>query len=163
MSMKLKRVLKDMTPRQRCAVVYPIADTGTIPHARHHRRNGGVQSILTFDVAEISSLKGADLATVGRALDGWYAVWHARVSMHPVTHVDDWDAATIENAKGVVMRCVAGVGIDEVEVHNGSDLQSIHVYKWATHEEIQLSAHELLGKGFAELREEQAAKVKAKP
>ena len=153
MSMRLQKLKKDMTPRQRCAIVYPIADSGALPHARHHRRNGNVQSILTLDVAEIGKLKGATKDILARSLDGWYGIWHARVSMHPVTHLDEWDEITIGQAKLAMMRCVGGVGIEDgVEVHNGADLQSIHVYKWATLDELKLSLEELLGKSFADLK-----------
>ena len=143
---------KSMTPRQRCAVAYPIANTAITPHVRHHRRNGTIDSILTFDVSEISKLEDADDETVARAVDGWFAVWHARVSMNPYRHLKTWPKPTISRAKTIMLGLMKRVGIEEgIEIHNGSDLHSVHVYKWATHAEIRL-AMESTGAKFAEMK-----------
>ena len=142
--------IKDkMKPRQRCAIANPVVDDSEL-HPRHHKINGYVQSIMTFEIAEASSVGQVDAEFVARCVGGKFYRWHARASMLPVRHVDTWPKPTIANAQGVLKRLLDGVGEDEdVRVRNGSDLNSIHVYKWATHEEIGLAEKEL-GHKFGE-------------
>lgn len=143
------RKSSNLTPRQRCAISNPTLDSTEDPHARHHKRSGNVQSILTFEVAELDSLKDEPDDEIpddvlARGINGWFAVWHGRVATHPVSHVDKWDSITTARAEGVLKRVVESVGLeDSIEVHNGADLKSIHVYKWATHDELRLAQAEL--------------------
>ena len=128
---------KKMTPRQRCAIVFPVTDSGALPHTRHIRRNGNIDSILTFDVAEVESLEEATPEILARSAMGWFGVWHARVSMYPIRELRAWNKPSIDRAQVTLMRLVNGVGIEhDLEVHNGADLRSIHVYKWATPDEL---------------------------
>lgn len=155
-----ENIKKRMTPRQQIAVSNPIADPGAIPHPRHHRRNGNVQSYLTFDVSEISSLDGEEdeiAEIVERSVEGWYGAWHARVSHSPVRRLDAWSPKFIEAGKAILLGIMVRVGMDiNPEIHNGSDLKSVHVWKWATHEELQLARAEA-GMSFEDLRKAQIA------
>lgn len=151
-----KKLLKAMTPRQQFAVKNPIADTTIIPDAGYKRLNGNIGSILTFDVAEVSKLEGAPEEIVERAVDGWFAVWHGRVTAMDRKHIpkplDDWDRIETAKAEGIITRLVSSIGRKEdIEVHNGSDLKSIHVYKWATPAELRMAEH-LIGKTFLALK-----------
>ena len=72
-----------------------------------------------------------------RSVEGWIGVWHARVSMHPARDLNAWNTPSTDRAKDIIMRLVAGVGLDhDIEVRNGSDMKSIHVHKWATPAEV---------------------------
>ena len=154
-----EKTKKKMTPRQRTAISNPIADPGVVPHLRHHRQNGNVQSYLTFDVSEISSLTGSD-ELESRSIDGWCGVWHARVSHSPVRNLEAWSPKFIEAGKLALMNMLARVGVELcTEVHNGSDSKSVHVYKWATMEELQIAIDEA-GCSLSELQSSQIAEAR---
>lgn len=145
-------IFKALTPRQKCAIANAVhAKDPSTPDPRHHRVNGNVQSILTFEVNELASLKGHGDDEANRAVDGWFGIWHGRVSTHPVSLLDDWDRLTTAKAEGVITGFLSRAGLDgDAEVHPGSDGKSIHVYKWATHGEIAI-AKDRLGKEFSEM------------
>lgn len=144
---------KSMTPRQRCAISHPVvSDPDSETHARHLNRHRGTQAILTLEVSHLTSFKDYNESLIARSVDGWLAAWHARVSMRPVRHVDLWPTRFTDNACRILKDLLEGVGVDgDFEFHNGSDLQSIHVYKWSTHEEIRLAEKEL-GRSFEDAK-----------
>ena len=133
-----------LTPRQRCAVRHPVASSTVPPHARHIKRNGNIQTTLTFDLAPLESLIEDDVPLpdeiVERAINGWFGVWHGSVTTFPITHTHAWCTLTTAKAEGVLKRLCASVGIKETaEVHLSSDEKSIHVYRWATLDELAIA------------------------
>jgi len=130
---------KSITPRQRAAIYHPIPSASAEPlHVRHVKRNGNIDSILTFDVMELGAITQMVKEDIlNRSVEGWIGVWHARVSMHPARDLKAWNTPSTDRAKDIIMRLVAGVGFDhDIEVRNGSDMKSIHVHKWATPAEV---------------------------
>lgn len=145
-------IFKALTPRQKCSIANVVhANDLSTPNPKHHRINGNIQSILTFEVNELSALKGHGEDESSRAVDGWFGIWHGRVSAFPVEDLKSWDRLTTAKAEGVISRLLLRVGIDEdAEVHPGSDGKSVHVHKWATHDELKI-AKDRLGGEFSEL------------
>lgn len=145
-------IFKALTPRQRCSISDALhANDQSVPDPRHHRINGSIQSILTFEVNELARLIGHGDDERDRSVDGWFGIWHGRVSTHPVSLVDGWDSLTTAKAEGIITRLLSRAGLDEdTEIHLGSDEKSIHFYKWATHQELAI-AEKRLGKKFAKM------------
>ena len=145
-------LFKALTPRQKCSIANVVhANDLSTPDPRHHRINGNIQSILTFEVNELSALKGHGDDEENRSVDGWFGIWHGRVSSFPVSDLKSWDSLTTAKAEGVISRLLLRVGIDDdVEVHPGSDGKSVHVHKWATHDELKIAKNRL-GCEFSEL------------
>ncbi len=142
---------EDMTPRQRCAIANPVvSDKDSATHPRHHKVSGYVQSILTFEIEDASTLGAVSESDMNRCLDGWFGKWHARVSMHPVRHVKTWPKKTTKKAELTLLTLLFDVGeTDGIKFRHGSDLCSVHVEKWATHEEVRLAEKEF-GHAFEE-------------
>lgn len=128
---------KKLTPRQRCAIANPLGGDKKEFHARFHKRNGNLQSVLVFHM-----FVGDDVPTqlVGRADDdGRAAVWHAFIGQHPEKPIDKWSSNDKRRARTTVMGLVAKVGEGEARSSAGSDGDTIHVYKLATIEEIAMA------------------------
>lgn len=142
-----EEIFKSLTPRQRCSVSHVIhIDDLSTPNPMHHRVNGNIQSILTFEVRELASLEGHGEDESSRSIDGWFGVWHGRVSAYPVLDLKQWDSLTTAKAEGIITRLLQRVGINEAtEVHPGSDEKSVHVYKWSTHAELKIAKARLGG------------------
>lgn len=139
--MKNRNIKKQMTPRQRCAILNPFVDGSDI-HPRYHRRTGHIQTILTFDVIDVDEFEGPDKAKAEeRSLDGWVGFWNARVTLFPSVKFDKWKPDQVRQARTAVQRLVARVGITEdVEITPGEGSDTIHVMKWATVDEVRTAS-----------------------
>lgn len=124
-----------MTPRQRCALLNPVKNGRVHLHERHYRRNGYLQSILTFD---LFSDPGYQKKFQDYIYNGNIGVWHGRVSHFPAKPIDDWGSITIRKAKIVVTRLVNNVGDPkgELKFSPGKEDQSFHVFTVGTKEEV---------------------------
>ncbi len=120
------------TPRQRCALAFPIESDGEL-HPRYHRRTGGYQSILTFDLRrppEDFSIAGVELVS------GQVGMWHGRVSTFPVKDLAAWTPQELGKARQMAQRLVANIGQGSWDHRNAADNQARRIFRWATLSEV---------------------------
>lgn len=134
-----------MTPRQRCAVAFPVADVKAPVHPRHYRVMAPFQTILTFDMFPDEHLP-ENLKE--RAINGRCGVWHARISTFPGKKIEDWQAADRTRGSKMLQRLLSQVGIDgKDEIAMGNDGISMHAYRWASTSEVAQAIRASEGKG----------------
>lgn len=136
------------TPRQRAAICWPCDRSRGSEHPRYHKRNGGWQSILTFDLMPAPP-HDADCDTLDDVHVGYpcsceieprpRASWHARATTWPVVGLDMWTPKQRKDVKAVLRRLLKNVGVGELDIHKGGEepvSMSIHFYREATMSEI---------------------------
>lgn len=155
------KVAGKLTPRQKTAIAHPCLRARGSEHARYHRRNGGWQSILTFDLFPPPEPAKDATCTCDSLLEnfpgstreevkddcplhqydnrGDTGVWHARCTTFPVRRLGDWTQDEQKDVKRVLMRLLKNVGKGEVSAKKGSEdpPATIHFYRKATVAEIR--------------------------
>ena len=141
--MKVKTELGKLTPRQRTAICWPCDMGKNHAHPRYHKRTGGWQSILTFDMfapaphdddcaRKRNVDEPCDCGSVRKAM------WHARATPYPQRPLADWSVRDQSDIKRVLNGMLRGVGQGGVEVQKGGESPSIsiHFYREATISEV---------------------------
>lgn len=119
-------LIKNMTPRQRVAIAHPCISGANGDHARFHRRTGGWQTILTFDLF------------VGDGQEP-NACWHARATTWPMSPLAEWNKEQQRRVKEPLQRLLVRIGEGSIRIEHGAEKPfptSIHFYKQATEAEI---------------------------
>lgn len=153
-----------LTPRQKVALRNPCERGKGGEHPRYLRRNGGWQSILTFDFfpkvehdeeciceklrddfmkrnqgkrCSLDEVRGDCPLHQHKDVED-SAVWHARATTFPVRRLGDWETHEQTDVKRVLKRLLKNVGTGEIAVRKGSEVppHSIHFYVEATPAEI---------------------------
>jgi len=143
-----------LTPRQRAAICWPCNKGEGLNHLRYHRRNGGWQSVLTFDLwpapPHDDGCEAADdgmLECTCEPEPRHRAMWHAQATTWPSEPLGVWTPDQQRDVKRILKRLLKNVGYGQAEVqkgketvvHKGKKLTvplSIHFYREATMSEI---------------------------
>lgn len=156
------RIAGKLTPRQRAALRSPCIRGKGSRHVRYHRRNGGWQSILTFDffpagdppadakcrceaLMEVFEKRHGKKASADDVAGDCpvhsvtdHAVWHARATTWPMKPLGQWTPDEQRDVKRVLMRLLRNVGTGEATPRKGREEppMTIHFYKDATPAEL---------------------------